>query len=169
MPQKLHKSIVNFGEGNFPLSFKIENMIIDFSSIHDNEYAHSQVKQLMEQKCRLTIELTDEPCAWISARKTTGLRYILNRQSWSWLLAYLQDGKIDDFRVFPLQTERIEDFQIQALKELIRTKCNVFKAPFLREVRAYVTLIVMFPYGKIKFKIKFTNNFMDYLYDNNIC
>jgi hypothetical protein len=143
--------------------------MINFSSLYDNEYAHGQVKQLMGQKCKLTIELTDEPCAWINACRITGLRYILNRQSWSWLLAYLRDGKIDDFRVFPLQTERIEDFQMQALKELIRTKCNVFRIPFLREVRASVTLIAMFPYGRIKFKIRLTNNFMDYLYDNNIC
>ena len=33
---------------------------------YDNESAHHQVKQLMEQKKNLSIRVDDIPCAWIS-------------------------------------------------------------------------------------------------------
>lgn len=67
---------------------------------YNNESAHHQVKQLMEQKKNLSIRVDDIPCAWISNSDMTRLKYMLNTASWNWIINYLETGTPDDFRVF---------------------------------------------------------------------
>ena len=86
---------------------------------YDNETAHLQVKQLMEQKKNLSIRVDDTPCAWISNSDMSRLKYMLNTASWNWIINYLGTGNSDDFRVFPSQEESLPDFQTTALKELV--------------------------------------------------
>ena len=53
---------------------------------YDNESAHHQVKQLMEQKKNLSIRVDDTPCAWISNSDMSRLKYMLNTASWNWII-----------------------------------------------------------------------------------
>lgn len=135
---------------------------IQFSQTYDNERAHRQVKQLMMQHKQLHIQINGE--AWISSQGTTGIRYIFNRQSWHWILNYLQTGDYEDFGIFPSDISRIiEDTQTTCLKELIEQKCNIARIPFLRETEAYIRLRGLFRFGKLYFSIKRSDEFIDYL------
>ena len=141
---------------------------IKFPPAYDNETAHRQVKLLMRQGKQLNIRIEDE--AWISCRGVTGLRYLLNENSWRWILNYLQTGDYEDFGVFPSDIERVtfEDFQESKVKQLVDEKCNIACIPFLRETQAYVKLRGLFKFGKLFFSIRRTDEFMDYLNENGL-
>ena len=120
---------------------------------YDNESAHHQVKQLMEQKKNLSIRVDDTPCAWISNSDMSRLKYMLNTASWNWIINYLETGNPDDFKVFPLQEESLPDFQTTFLKALVDKKHKIYRIPFLRETQPYINLIAVFKFGKIKCSI----------------
>ena len=122
----------------------------------------------MRQGKQLNIRIEDE--AWISCRGVTGLRYLLNENSWRWILNYLQTGDYEDFGVFPSDIERVtfEDFQESKVKQLVEEKCNIACIPFLRETQAYVKLRGLFKFGKLFFSIRRTDEFMDYLNENGL-
>ena len=141
---------------------------ITFPPAYDNEAAHRQVKLLMKQGKQLNIRIEDE--AWISCRGVTGLRYMLNENSWQWLLNYLRTGDYEDFGVFPSAIPRFtfKNFQERKVKQLVDEKCNIACIPFLRETQAYVKLRGLFKFGKLFFSIRRTDEFMDYLNDNGL-
>lgn len=122
----------------------------------------------MRQGKQLNIRIEDE--AWISCRGVTGLRYLLNENSWRWILNYLQTGDYEDFGVFPSDIERVtfEGFQESKVKQLVDEKSNIACIPFLRETQAYVKLRGLFKFGKLFFSIRRTDEFMDYLNDNGL-
>ena len=141
---------------------------ITFPPAYDNEAAHRQVKSLMKQGKLLNIRIEDE--AWISCRGVTGLRYLLNENSWQWLLNYLRTGDYEDFGVFPSDIPQFtfEGFQESKVKQLVDEKCNIACIPFLRETQAYVKLRGLFKFGKLFFSIRRTDDFMDYLNENGL-
>ena len=141
---------------------------ISFPTAHDNEVAHRQLKLLMKQGKQLNIRVEDE--AWVSSQGVTGLRYQLNENSWQWILNYLQTGNYEDFGVFPSEISRFtfEGFQESKVKELVESKCNIARIPFLRETQAFVKLRGLFKFGKLFFSIRKTDDFMDYLNTNGL-
>lgn len=141
---------------------------ITFPLAYDNEAAHRQVKLLMRQGKQLYIRIEDE--AWISCNGVTGLRYQLNEESWQWILNYLQTGEYEDFGVFPSKVSRFTsaDSQEIKLKELIDSKCNIARIPFLRETRAFIHLRALFKFGKLLFSIRTTDDFIDYLNEKGL-
>ena len=141
---------------------------ISFPPTYNNEAAHRQLKMMMRQGKQLSIRLEDE--AWISSQGVTGLRYQLNEKSWQWILNYLQTGDYEDFGVFPSEISRFtfEGFQESKVKELVESKCNIARIPFLRETQAFVKLRGLFKYGKLFFSIRKTDDFMYYLNANGL-
>ena len=141
---------------------------ITFPIAYDNEVAHRQLKLLMKQGRQLNIRVEDE--AWVSSQGITGLRYQLNENSWQWILKYLQTGDYEDFGVFPSEISRFtfEGFQESKVKELVESKCNIARIPFLRETQAFVKLRGLFKYGKLFFSIRKTDDFMYYLNANGL-
>ena len=141
---------------------------ITFPIAYDNEVAHRQLKLLMKQGRQLNIRVEDE--AWVSSQGVTGLRYQLNENSWQWILNYLQTGDYEDFGVFPSEISRFtfEGFQESKVKELVESKCNIVRIPFLRETQAFVKLRGLFKYGKLFFSIRRSDDFMDYLNANGL-
>lgn len=141
---------------------------ITFPIAYDNEVAHRQLKLLMRQGRQLNIRVEDE--VWVSSQGITGLRYQLNEKSWQWILNYLQTGDYEDFGVFPSEISRFtfEGFQESKVKELVESKCNIARIPFLRETQAFVKLRGLFKYGKLFFSIRKTDDFMYYLNANGL-
>ena len=138
---------------------------ITFSPAYDNEAAHRQVKLLMKQGKQLNIRIEDE--AWISSQGVTGIRYQLNESSWQWILNYLQTGDYEDFGIFPSDTSK-SFAALEHLKELIESRCNIARIPFLRETQAFVKLRGLFKFGKLFFSIRRTDDFMDYLNEKGL-
>ena len=141
---------------------------ITFPIAYDNEVAHRQLKLLMRQGRQLNIRVEDE--VWVSSQGVTGLRYQLNEKSWQWILKYLQTGDYEDFGVFPSEISRFtfEGFQESKVKELVESKCNIARIPFLRETQAFVKLRGLFKFGKLFFSIRRSDEFMDYLDDKGL-
>ncbi len=144
-------------------------MKFTLASPYDNELAHTRVKELMMQGRTLDMHLDDEPCVWISCPGATRLRYQLNTKSWQWILNYLQTGDYEDFGVFPSNSDiHDNDFPLHTLKSLIEQKCNVTRISFLRETQAQIRLIGLFNHGKLFFRVRRSDEFMDYLYENGL-
>lgn len=141
---------------------------ITFPIAYDNEVAHRQLKLLMRLGRQLNIRVEDE--VWVSSQGITGLRYQLNEKSWQWILNYLQTGDYEDFGVFPSEISRFtfEGFQESKVKELVESKCNIARIPFLRETQAFVKLRGLFKFGKLFFSIRKTDDFMYYLNANSL-
>ena len=138
---------------------------ITFPPAYDNETAHRQVKLLMRQGKQLNVRIEDE--AWISCQGVTGLRYLLNENSWQWLLNYLRTGDYEDFGIFPSDTSK-SFTAMEHLKELIESRCNIARIPFLRETQAFVKLRGLFKFGKLFFSIRRSDEFMDYLNEKGL-
>ena len=136
---------------------------------YDNETAHRQVKLLMIQRKQLYIRVEDEE-VWISCQGVTGLRYLLNKDSWIWILGYLQTGDYEDFGVNPSAVSSVvmEGYQENKAKELIDQGCNIIPIGFHRETEAYINMRAFFNYGKLYFSIRRTDEFTDYLIDKKL-
>jgi len=142
---------------------------IDFPSAYDNEAAHRQLKLLMMQHKQLDIKVENEE-GLISCQGVTGLRYLLNEESWQWILGYLQTGDYEDFGVFPSEVAHIvkDCYQEDKVKELIEGGYNIVPIPFHRETEAYITLRAFFKHGKLIFRIRRTDEFTDYLINKDL-
>ena len=140
-----------------------------FPPAYDNETAHRQVKLLMIQRKQLYIRVEDEE-VWISCQGVTGLRYLLNKDSWIWILGYLQTGDYEDFGVNPSAVSSVvmEGYQENKAKELIDQGCNIIPIGFHRETEAYINMRAFFNYGKLYFSIRRTDEFTDYLIDKKL-
>ncbi len=111
----------------------------------------------------------DETFALISSRAVTGIQYMLNPDTWTWMLNYLRTGDYEDFGIFPsVPSEVNSDFQLSRLKQLIEQGCNIARVPFLRETEAYIKLRALFRYGKLFFSIRRNDDIMNYLSDKGL-
>ena len=142
---------------------------IIFPSTYDNEAAHREVKLMMMQGRQLDIQVEEEE-VWVSSQGVTGLRYLLNDDSWKWILGYLQTGDYEDFGVFPSDVSLIveDGFKEIKVRELIDQCCDIASIPFHRETEAFIWLIASFKFGKLIFKVRRTDNFINYLIDKEI-
>jgi hypothetical protein len=142
---------------------------IDFPSAYDNEAAHRQVKLLMIQRKQLYIRVENEEVL-ISCQGLTGLRYLVNADSWQWILNYLQTGNYEDFGVFPSDVSHIvkDGYQENKVKELVDQGYNVAPIPFHRETEAYIRLRVLFKFGKLFFSIRRSDEFINYLIEQKL-
>jgi hypothetical protein len=142
---------------------------IVFPKAYDNEAAHHEVKLLMMQHKHLYIKVENEEI-WISCQGVTDLRYLLNENSWNWILDYLKTGDYEDFGVFPSAVSLMvnDGYQESKAKELIDQGCNIIPIGFHRETEAYINMRVFFNYGKLYFSIRRTDEFTDYLIDKKL-
>ncbi len=142
---------------------------IDFPSAYDNEAAHRQLKLLMMQHKQLDIKVENEE-GLISCQGVTGLRYLLNEESWQWILGYLQTGDYEDFGVFPSAVSHIvfDGYKESKVRELHEQGCKIVSIPFIRETEPYISIIVFFKFGKLFFSIQRTDDFINFLIDEEI-
>ena len=140
-----------------------------FPPAYDNETAHREVKLLMMQHKQLDIKVENEE-VWISSQGVTGLRYLLNDDSWKWILGYLQTGDYEDFDVFPSAVSHIvnDGYKENKVKGLVEQGCNILPVSFHRETEAYISLRAFFKFGKLFFRIRRTDDFINYLIEQKL-
>ena len=136
---------------------------------YDNEAAHRQIKLLMMQRKQLDI-LVEEEEVLISCQGVTRLRYLLNDDSWKWILGYLQTGDYEDFGVFPSAVSHIvyDGYKESKVRELHEQGCKLDVIPFHRETEAYISLIATFKFGKLFFGIRRSDEFINYLIEQKL-
>ena len=140
-----------------------------FPPAYDNETAHREVKLLMMQHKQLDIKVENEE-VWISSQGVTGLRYLLNDDGWQWILGYLQTGEYEDFGVFPSAVSHIvnDGYKVNKVKGLVEQGCNILPVSFHRETEAYISLRAFFKFGKLFFRIRRTDDFINYLIEQKL-
>ena len=140
-----------------------------FPPAYDNEAAHRQLKLLMMQHKQLDIKVENEE-GLISCQGVTGLRYLLNEESWQWILGYLQTGDYEDFGVFPSAVSHIvfDGYKESKVRELHEQGCKIVSIPFIRETEPYISIIVFFKFGKLFFSIQRSDEFINYLIEQKL-
>ena len=140
-----------------------------FPPAYDNEAAHRQLKLLMMQHKQLDIKVETEE-GLISCQGVTGLRYLLNEESWQWILGYLQTGDYEDFGVFPSAVSHIvfDGYKESKVRELHEQGCKIVSIPFIRETEPYISIIVFFKFGKLFFSIQRSDEFINYLIEQKL-
>lgn len=154
---------------------KLENLnfsgyVISANS-YDNMGAHNTVKFMMQKGEYLTVKFRMDKggydYAWVESRTLKGFKYQLAEEGLKWLLNYMQTGALEDNEVKPdkvtPEEEEGTDFQTEILKFFIEMKFKVQCTPTFRETSGYINAIASFKKGKVIFKIKHTEELVDYL------
>lgn len=141
------------------------------TNAYDNIGAHNAIKSIMLKGERINMQFGMDKegydCAWIESKTEAKFKYQLSDEGFFWLLAYMQKGEIEDYGVKPSQVTPEEnigvDFQLVMLQAFVECKFHVHCTPLFREVNGYISALASFANGKVIFKVKRTEELIDYL------
>lgn len=155
---------------NFNYAINAESAI----KVYDNQGAYNTLLEMMNRKEQLTVKFysgkDNIPCAWIESKRIAGFKYQLKTSSFQALLSYLSNGVVEDFDQNPTEFDTIqegEDFQLKVMEMLIALGKTIQFVPTFRERTNYINGILPCFKGKIIFKIKRTEEVLNYLRENN--
>lgn len=151
---------------NFNYSISAESVVKEY----DNQGAYNTLQEMMKRKEQLIVKFYGSkdniPCAWIESTHVAGFKYQLKNASYQGLLDYLFKGKEADFDTNPKETDTLNgdtDFQLEILKEMIKAGKIIQYVPLFREHPDYISAILPCFKGKIMFRIKRTEETLNYL------
>lgn len=154
----------------FNYSIKAESAM----KVYDNEGAYNTLLQIMNRKEQITLKFYGSkdniPCAWIESKRTAGFKYQLKTDSFIGLLNYLFDGVVADFDKNPAESDSVkdgDDFQFKVMQMLVASGKTIQFVPLFREKAEYISGILPCFKGKIMFRIKRTDEVLNYLRENN--
>jgi uncharacterized protein YkuJ len=140
---------------------------------YDNEGAYQTLQAMMNSKEQLTVKFYSGkdgiPCAWVESRRVAGFKYQLKSETFQGLMNYLTKGEVTDFDSNPAATDTVDegaDFQLMVLQELVNEGKTIQYVPLFRENPEYVNAVLPCFKGKVIFRIKRTNDMLDYLREN---
>lgn len=155
---------------NFDYSINVESAI----KTYDNQGAYNTLLDMMNRHEQLTVKFfsgkDNVPCAWIESKRIAGFKFQLKTSSFHALLSYLSNGVVEDFDQNPTEFDTIqesEDFQLKAMEMLIALGKTIQFVPTFRERTNYINGILPCFKGKIIFKIKRTEEVLNYLREND--
>lgn len=156
------------------LNINFENQAV---RTYDNNGAHNAVKLIMKRNDNLNVKFyTDKnnyPCAWLDSKRVAGFKLLLNQKELIWLMRYLKEGETEDFGTEPENVEAYQerennDLQLSIFKQLIENGKILQFIPMFRETTGYVTAYASFKKGKIVFRLKRTDDLMEYLTEKEL-
>lgn len=140
---------------------------------YDNEGAYQTLQAMMNSKEQLIVKFYSGkdgiPCAWVESRRVAGFKYQLKSETFQGLMNYLTKGEVADFDSNPAATDTVDegaDFQLMVLQELVNEGKTIQYVPLFRENPEYVSAVLPCFKGKVIFRIKRTNDMLDYLREN---
>lgn len=140
---------------------------------YDNEGPYQTLQAMMNSKEQLTVKFYSGkdgiPCAWVESRRVAGFKYQLKSETFQGLMNYLTKGEVTDFDSNPAATDTVDegaDFQLMVLQELVNEGKTIQYVPLFRENPEYVSAVLPCFKGKVIFRIKRTNDMLDYLREN---
>ena len=155
--------------GTFTFDFTPESAVKKY----DNEGAYQALQAMMNSKEQLTVKFYSGkdgiPCAWVESRRVAGFKYQLKSETFQGLMNYLTKGEVTDFDSNPAATDTVDegaDFQLMVLQELVNEGKTIQYVPLFRENPEYVSAVLPCFKGKVIFRIKRTNDMLDYLREN---
>lgn len=151
---------------NFNYSINAESAV----RVYDNQGAYNTLQEMMKRKEQLTVKFygskDNTRCAWIESSRVAGFKYQLKNASYQGLLNYLFKGDVTDFDASPKEADTLnenEDFQLGILKAMIEAGKTIQYVPLFREHPESISAILPCFKGKIMFRIKRTEETLDYL------
>lgn len=144
---------------------------------YDNNGAHEAAKLIMKKHENLSVKFkTDKdnyPYAWLESKSVAGFKLRLNQKELIWLMRYLKEGETEDFGTEPENVEAYQegennDLQLSIFKQLIENGKILQFIPMFRETTGYVTAYASFKKGKIVFRLKRTDDLMEYLTEKEL-
>ena len=155
--------------GTFNFSTTLESAVKKY----DNLGAYQTLLTMMKNKELLAVKFFSSkdgiPCAWIESKHVAGFKYQLKSSSYQGLLNYMFEGVIDDFDKNPMETDTVkddEDFQYKVMQMMIETGKTIQFIPLFRERLENISGNLPCYKGKIIFRIKRTDNVLNYLREN---
>lgn len=151
---------------NFNYDFGTESAV----RVYDNQGAYNTLQEMMKRKEQLTVKFYGSkdniPCVWIESSHVAGFKYQLKSTSYQGLLNYLFKSEVTDFDANPTETDTLNedtDFQLGILKAMIKAGKTIQYVPLFREHPESISAILPCLRGKIMFRIKRTNEMLEYL------
>ena len=155
--------------GTFTFNFALSDAVKKY----DNEGAYQTLQAMMNRKEQLIVKFyTDKdgnPCVWIESRRVAGFKYQLKSESYQGLMNYLYKGEVTDFDSNPAEADTLEegaDFQLMVLQALVSEGKTIQYIPLFRENPEYISAVLPCFKGKVMFRIKRTDEILDYLREN---
>ncbi len=156
------------------LNINFENQTV---KAYDNNGAHSAAKLIMRKFENMNIQFKtgkdNFPYAWLESKSTAGFKLILNQKELTWLMGYLKEEKTEDFGTEPEKVEAYKDgeyndLQMSIFKQLIESGKILQFVPMFRETNGYITAYASYKKGKIIFRLKRTDDLMEYLTEKEL-
>ena len=139
---------------NFDYNFGTKTAIKEY----DNQGAYNTLQEMMKRKEQLIVKFygskDNTRCAWIESAHVAGFKYQLKSASYQ------------GFDTNPKEAETLdenEDFQLGILKAMIDAGKTIQYVPLFREHPESISAILPCFKGKIMFRIKRTDETLDYL------
>lgn len=140
---------------------------------YDNEGAYKTLQVMMTNKEQLVVKFYSSkdniPCAWIESKKVAGFKYELKSETFQALMNYLINGEVFDFDSNPENSDTLDedaDFQLMVLQMLVECGRTIQYVPLFRENPQYLSAVLPCFKGKVMFRVKRTNELLDYLREN---
>lgn len=141
---------------------------------YDNAGAYTTLLSIMERNSNINVEFRLDKenyhYAWIESKGVAGFKYYLKNDAFNGIIKYLTKGEVADFDPAPLEYEKAKftnDFYIMKLfvDKSIILQCT----PLFRERLEYVTAFLPCRKGKITFRVKRTDEIVNYLREAGQC
>ena len=140
---------------------------------YNNEGAYNTLQVMMNSKEQLTVKFYSSkdgiPCAWIESKRVAGFKYELKSETFQGLMNYLENGNVSDFDSNPTKADSLgegADFQQMVLQKFVDSGKTLQYVPLFRENPQYLSAVLPCFKGKVMFRIKRTNEMLDYLREN---
>ena len=140
---------------------------------YDNEGAYKTLQVMMTNKEQLVVKFysgkDNTPCAWIESKRVAGFKYELKSETFQALMNYLYSGEVSDFDSTPAKTDTLDegaDFQLMVLQMFVKNGRTIQYVPLFRESPQYLSAVLPCFKGKVMFRVKRTNELLDYLREN---
>jgi hypothetical protein len=168
-PASVEQSNPTKAMGTFNFKFEKTSAIKQY----DNEGAYKMLQVMMTNKEQLIVKFysgkDNTPCAWIESKRVAGFKYELKSDTFQALMNYLYSGELSDFDSTPEKTDTLDegaDFQLMVLQMLVESGRTIQYVPLFRENPQYLSAVLPCFKGKVMFRVKRTNELLDYLREN---
>ena len=152
--------------GSFDFTLDIDKPSV--KQAYDNAGALETLLAIMGRNANINVEFRLDKdnfhYAWIETRGVAGFKYYLKNESFNGIVRYLRNGEVIEFDPAPMEYEVAKwtsDFVV--MKLFVDKGMMLQCTPLFRERPDYLTAFLPFKKGKIAFRVKRTEQIVNYL------
>ena len=160
--------VQNGGKTVESLDFTLDCEDTNVKQAYDNAGAFAAVMEILNRNSNLNVEFKLDKnnfhYAWIESKGVAGFKYHLKNESFNGIVRYLTKGEVTDFDPAP-QDYGPAKFNDDAyvMKLFVSKGFTLQLTPLFRERAGYISGFLPCRKGKITFRVKRTEELVDYL------